>query len=94
MPVGTPILKGLTATAVPAFIDFTLDGQIGWIMMINKGAESIWIAFDSLPAGVTTGDGRFELQPTQRLIIGGTNIAAVGVRTAVGPADIDAMALT
>ncbi len=93
MPVGTPILKGIAVTAVPAFIDFTLDGQVGWIMLINKGAESVWISFDALPAGTTTGDGRFEVKPTQRLIIGGISIIAVGVRTAVGPADMDAIGL-
>jgi hypothetical protein len=94
MPTGIPILKGMTATPIPDFIDFSADGQIGWIMMVNKGAESIWIAFDALPAGVTTGDGRMELKPTQRIIIGGISIIAVGIRTAAGPADIDAVALS
>jgi hypothetical protein len=94
MPTGTPILKGKTATPVPDFIDFSSDGQIGWIMLVNKGTESIWIAFDALPAGVTTGDGRMELKPTQRLILSGISIIAVGIRTAAGPADIEAAALT
>jgi len=93
MPLGIPILKGITVTPVPNFIDFSADGQIGWIMLINKGAESIWVAFDALPSGTTTGDGRFEVKPTQRLIVSGISIIAVGVRTAAGPADMDAMAL-
>lgn len=94
MPAGVPILKGITATPIPDFVDFSADGQIGWVMMTNKGAESIWIAFDALPAGVTTGDGRMELKPTQRVVIGGISIIAIGCRTAAGPADMDVVALT
>ncbi len=93
MPVGIPILKGITATAVPAFIDFSVDGQIGWIMLINKGTVSIWVAFDALPSGTTTGDGRFEVKPTQRLILSGLSIIAIGVRTAAGSAGMDAVGL-
>lgn len=93
MPIGVPILKGITVTPVPDFIDFSADGQIGWVMLINKGAESIWIAFDALPSGTTTGDGRFEVKPTQRVIVSGVSIIAIGVRTAAGAADMDAMAL-
>lgn len=94
MSTGVPILKGITATPIPDFVDFSADGQVGWVMMTNKGAESIWIAFDALPAGVTTGDGRMELKPTQRVVIGGISIIAIGCRTADGPADMDVVALT
>jgi len=91
--IGIPILKGITATPVPDFIDFTADGQIGWLMLINKGLTSIWVAFDALPSGTTTGDGRFEVKPQQRVVLSGVSIIAVGVRTAAGAADMDAIGL-
>ena len=92
MALGVPILKGTTATAAPAFIDFT--SCIGWVLLVNKSnTESIWIAFDALPGGTTTADGRFELRPNQRLVLGGIICRAIGIQTPVNPAEIDAIGL-
>lgn len=89
-----PIMRAGTANTTGITLDWSQVGLMDRIMIRNKGAASVWIAFDTSGPSVApyTCDLSFELQANESLAIPLCQFFKIGCRTAAGNGVVHAIA--
>lgn len=88
-----PISKFVAATDAGVSADFSADGIMGAVYMVNRGANDVYVAFDAVPAN-TNGDGRFLLEANRALALDDIRFTTVGFRcTAALTTSVDVIGL-
>lgn len=83
---GVPVLRSADATDAGKSLDFSAAGQMDRFLARNKGANSIWIAFDIAGEAVDafTSDLSYELQAQESICIPRCLFRQIGCKCAGG----------
>lgn len=90
----TPQIRAGLADAIGVVLSWDAVGEMGAVYIRSIGPDTVFIAFDALPAAASRGDGRFGLEPNEALNLDDISYTTIGLLCAGGEtATVEAVGL-
>lgn len=87
-----PIFKTAAVTNAGALIDYSTEGYMGAAYVKNNGPDTVYLAWEAIPAAGSVNDGRLSLIADQSINLDAAKYNSIGFKTAPGDSAVVEMA--